>query len=344
MTSQNHYQFLGVTQDATLEEIKSAYRRLALKHHPDRNKDKKTSEQKMKEINFIYSILSDSRKRRSYDETLGEKDYFDDLFNRSKKNRDWVNIYCEELEVLDITGEKSKIKVGESIYCAVEVDTSILGFKYKRKEYFDVYIKNIFNPDQSDHFAEALGIDIKKEPLCQAHFGNEDLIIYKEDFQSYWLTEEHYNKIDLKKGLTTALLVLLTLAGGVYWLFVTHPLSAEQKEELELTQTFAGIHISSRRKLLLQQKYDATDGEINYIVTEQYQTCKKKEVKTNSTSEIRNAPDTYALVKGSIKKDTDVEILLYYEGHRAYKIKTKEFSGWVPEKVLDSPECVDDSE
>jgi len=73
MSTQTHYQTLGVAKDATPEQIKKAYRKLALKWHPDRNPDNKSAaEQKFKEIGEAYSVLSDADKRRSYD--LGESD------------------------------------------------------------------------------------------------------------------------------------------------------------------------------------------------------------------------------------------------------------------------------
>lgn len=63
----DYYQILGVSRDATLEEIKRAYRRLALKYHPDRNPGDKEAEEKFKEINEAYAVLSDPEKRRQYD-------------------------------------------------------------------------------------------------------------------------------------------------------------------------------------------------------------------------------------------------------------------------------------
>lgn len=63
----DYYELLGVPRNATEAEIKKAYRTLALKYHPDRNTGSKESEEKFKEINEAYSVLSDSEKRAHYD-------------------------------------------------------------------------------------------------------------------------------------------------------------------------------------------------------------------------------------------------------------------------------------
>ncbi|MGD9641465.1 MAG: DnaJ C-terminal domain-containing protein [Elusimicrobiales bacterium] len=64
----DYYSVLGVPKTAGEAEIKSAYRKLAMKHHPDRNQGNKTAESKFKEINEAYEVLSDSQKRRLYDQ------------------------------------------------------------------------------------------------------------------------------------------------------------------------------------------------------------------------------------------------------------------------------------
>jgi curved DNA-binding protein len=65
--ARDYYAILGVDRSATPEEIKKAFRKLALEHHPDRAKDKKAAEAKFKEINEAYAVLSDEQKRRQYD-------------------------------------------------------------------------------------------------------------------------------------------------------------------------------------------------------------------------------------------------------------------------------------
>jgi molecular chaperone DnaJ len=63
----DYYEVLGVNRDASEEDVKKAYRKLAMKHHPDRNPDSKEAEEKFKEAKEAYEILSDGDKRRAYD-------------------------------------------------------------------------------------------------------------------------------------------------------------------------------------------------------------------------------------------------------------------------------------
>src|SRR3990167_783893 len=69
-TKRDYYEILGVQKSATLEEIKRAYRQLALKHHPDRVSadHKKEAEERFKEISEAYAVLSDPQKRSVYDQ------------------------------------------------------------------------------------------------------------------------------------------------------------------------------------------------------------------------------------------------------------------------------------
>ena len=94
----DYYELLGVSRNASEEEIKKAYRKLALQYHPDRNPGDKQSEEKFKEVSEAYQILSDAEKRAKYDQyghaafgdgspfpggfdfTAGFEDVFGDIF------------------------------------------------------------------------------------------------------------------------------------------------------------------------------------------------------------------------------------------------------------------------
>src|SRR3990167_2916579 len=68
MSKKDYYEVLGVNRDASDEEIKKAYRKLAMKHHPDRNPDNPKAEEHFKEAKQAYEILSDAQKRAAYDQ------------------------------------------------------------------------------------------------------------------------------------------------------------------------------------------------------------------------------------------------------------------------------------
>src|SRR5579863_7597554 len=68
MNKTDYYKVLDVTKSATTDEIKTAYRKLAMKYHPDRNPDNKDAEEKFRQATEAYEILGDTQKRSQYDQ------------------------------------------------------------------------------------------------------------------------------------------------------------------------------------------------------------------------------------------------------------------------------------
>lgn len=68
MTKRDYYEVLGVNRDASEDDLKKSYRKLAMKYHPDRNPDSKEAEEKFKEAKEAYEMLSDANKRAAYDQ------------------------------------------------------------------------------------------------------------------------------------------------------------------------------------------------------------------------------------------------------------------------------------
>lgn len=82
-----YYELLGVPRNASGEEIKKAFRKLAMQYHPDRNQGNKKSEEKFKEISEAYAVLSDPDKRRQYDQ------FGDTRFSQQRTNDDYFRNY-----------------------------------------------------------------------------------------------------------------------------------------------------------------------------------------------------------------------------------------------------------
>ncbi len=137
----DYYQILGVDRNATEEEIKRAYRRLAMKYHPDRCSGDKEAEEKFKEINEAYEVLSDPEKRARYDSFgytrrpegfeggfgVDFHDLFDDIFSeffgtsrrpRSQPGEDLhYNIKLEFEEA--VFGTEKKITIPKKTVCPI---------------------------------------------------------------------------------------------------------------------------------------------------------------------------------------------------------------------------------
>ncbi|MDX9745280.1 MAG: DnaJ C-terminal domain-containing protein [Syntrophales bacterium] len=79
--AEDYYKILGIGKASTADEIKKAYRKLALKFHPDKNPGNKDAEEKFKKINEAYAVLSDAEKRKEYDQ-FGSADSFKQRFSQ----------------------------------------------------------------------------------------------------------------------------------------------------------------------------------------------------------------------------------------------------------------------
>lgn len=110
MANKDYYQLLGVNRNATEKELKTAYRNLAKQYHPDANPNNPQAEQKFKEINEAYEVLSDSEKRSQYDtygadfaKYAGASPFSGSPFGRQQQGR--VNVdYGDNMGFEDILG------------------------------------------------------------------------------------------------------------------------------------------------------------------------------------------------------------------------------------------------
>lgn len=136
----DYYKILGVSRNATKEEIKKAFRELALKYHPDRNKSKE-AEEKFKEISEAYAVLSDDKKREMYDKygsvEFGQQFSEEDIF-RNVDFSDFKDIFKNfEDEIFssffDFGKQKKRSKIGEDLEIGVEITLEEAAFGTKKE-------------------------------------------------------------------------------------------------------------------------------------------------------------------------------------------------------------------
>jgi hypothetical protein len=335
--NRNYYEILGVSQDATQEEIRAAYRKQAFKYHPDRNTENNVgSDSKMKELNFIYSILSDPIQRKTYDETIKFDSDFESY--KSQTSYSYVNVFCTEIEIEDSLGNTSIISKGQNIYYLVEIDKSIITWKYKSKEYFNLIIKEIFDPEKKDSFSQTIKYDLKKTPLFLVHIGEKDMIIYQEDFQNHWISERTYRKIDKKSGVITGIIVAVFLLLGGYYFYQKFKIPEETKflVEYALEDKYS---IYEEDIEFLKTEYSVSEKELKYIDTDYYLVCEKTFVQTKEEIELLSIPDTYGINTGDVPDSVQVEVFLYCPSKNAYKIKYNDLLGWTSANNLENIEC-----
>ncbi|KAG2413452.1 hypothetical protein HFD88_002641 [Aspergillus terreus] len=142
------YEVLGVQNDATPEQIKSAYRKQALKHHPDKAPagSKEEANHKFQQIAFAYAILSDARRRQRFDLTGSTAEAVDE-----DDNFNWVDFYREQFSSAIDTGALDQLKQEYQGSDEEERDVLAAFEKYRGdmdKVYESVMLCNVIDDDE----------------------------------------------------------------------------------------------------------------------------------------------------------------------------------------------------
>jgi curved DNA-binding protein CbpA len=117
MSLKDYYRILGVNRDASAQDIKKAFRQLALRYHPDRNPDNpRQAEEKFKEINEAHEVLGDEKKKRQYDRLL-----------------DWPGYSRRTIIINDISEDRANLDlVREMLQRLADIGLSFGASNYRR--------------------------------------------------------------------------------------------------------------------------------------------------------------------------------------------------------------------
>lgn len=172
----DHYTSLGVSRDSTFEEIKKAYRQLALIHHPDKSQNNDDST--FKELTLAYSVLGDEEKRKDYD-MFGSlanfpdlSDLFDDVLHSARNFKDFV--FKRQADILDVTLDISLSSVDEGVIQAATFEINDKcdvcdGIGAKSKEDVTVCI----TCNGTGHVFAEVAANLMADSCCSSCFGKK---------------------------------------------------------------------------------------------------------------------------------------------------------------------------
>src|SRR5688572_20680958 len=93
MEYKDYYKILGVSKSASADDIRKAFRKLAVKYHPDKNPGDKTAEEKFKEVSEANEVLSDPEKRKKYDEVGANWKHYEQMHRQQGRSQQGRNVY-----------------------------------------------------------------------------------------------------------------------------------------------------------------------------------------------------------------------------------------------------------
>lgn len=120
MIKEDYYSILGITRSADDTEIKKAYKKMAMKYHPDRNPGDKTAESKFKLVGEAYEVLSDPEKKRNYDQYGHSNNHFSENFSQSSAH--FSDIFSEMFGDLFGATKRSLAERGSDLLHDIKID------------------------------------------------------------------------------------------------------------------------------------------------------------------------------------------------------------------------------
>jgi len=277
----DYYQILGVSQSASAEEIKSAYRKLALQYHPDRNKTKE-GEEKFKEVTKAYEVLSDEQKRKTYDQfgaaafeqgagggqgpfggfggqqgpfrysyttTAGDFDFgdpfeiFEQFFGGNARRRQQRPVYSLSIDFLEaVHGTEKKVTIGDKVQ-AIKIPAGVDDGSRIRFESYDIVV----SVKQDNRFHRE-GVDVITEhelSFADAALGTEIPV------------ETVEGKLTIKVPAGTQPNAIIRLRGKG----IQHVRGSGKGDHYVKIKVIVPVHLNNKQKELLREFQNASHGK-----------------------------------------------------------------------------------
>ena len=216
------YEILGVTQDATQERIKTAWRKLVIKHHPDQGG---TAEMFMA-INYAYKQLSDIDTRRNYDRSRAYHNRasssdsghaHEKAKEESSKKRaapeepeDYTKaVFVDGIESRDKSGATHYVRRGDFVYYPAPFRNKFLFWSYGDTEYYRARVKKVYSRKQNDFHTV---------PLFVVEVEGFEQLIFVSDFSRHWFADRTYARREMNKAFRTATLWIVGIFIVLYFI------------------------------------------------------------------------------------------------------------------------------
>ncbi|MBP5779323.1 MAG: DnaJ domain-containing protein [Campylobacter sp.] len=210
----DYYEILEITREANSDEIKKAYRKLALKYHPDRNQGDKEAEEKFKKINEAYQVLSDENKRRMYDR-YGKEGVNNAGFGGFSGGFEDINL-GDIFESFFGGGGFSGTRRQKSVD-PYPLDTETIVTLSFKEAVFGVSKELKYKIKKPCETCDATGSKDKKKESCSHCGGSGDIVKNKcSDCHGAGFVEESIEvKFDIPKGVDNGLKIRLAGKGNI---------------------------------------------------------------------------------------------------------------------------------
>lgn len=151
----DYYRILGVSREASDEDIKKAYRKLVFEHHPDRNPEKADAEGRIREINVAYEVVGDPEKRRTYDRLSWG--------NEPRAEAVDLDLILRDLELkLFDEGRKEFFSIFMKNVLRVKVELAIIRERTVAKQGYDSFLEPVVHTRASEIMDEVVTDDMKE--------------------------------------------------------------------------------------------------------------------------------------------------------------------------------------